>query len=479
MQTRKLSVLVSMFPYAGNSSGSSMVYEVTDWLVRLMVKLKTEEKYTSRIDQVAYTSFNDTPITMTRNEAVKEAKAAGFDILVMVDSDMKPDMYVGDDPTAVPFFDAAFDEIYAHYDNGPLVIGAPYGGRPPHENMFVFKWSGHMNCDEETPFSLEQYSREEAVRMKGVEECAALPTGLIMYDMRAFDLIDPPYFSYEWTDETESGKASTEDVVNTRDISLAGIAQLGYNPVMCAWDSWAGHMKVWTVGRPHLMTAANVATTLRRAFLRSDKQESVVDFRSKVMDLIHPVSEMDHETAQEHVDAVVELANSLGDELGRGLMIAEVGCWTGRITAELVENGHDVVCVDTFEGSPTDLTGEMAKNRDIYQEWNDRLSECEGGQAWAIVADSVEAAAGEEDESYDMVIIDADHSYEAVFEDIKAWKSKVSKGGVMIGHDYCTQQFPGVDKAVEDAVLMGILDSVEPYCVSAEHGGYWMWRNDG
>lgn len=283
MKQKKLSVLFAMFPYAGNSSGSSMVYEVTDWLVRWMVKLKTEEQYTSRIDNIAYTSFNDTPITMTRNEAVKTAKEAGFDILVMVDSDMHPDMYVKDG--AVPFFDAAFDKIYDHYEKGPLCIGAPYGGRPPYENMFVFQWSGHMNNGPETPFSLEQYSREEAIKMTGVEECAALPTGLIMYDMRCFDLIGTPYFQYEWSSDDQSGKASTEDVVNTRDISLAGIAQLGYNPVMCAWDSWAGHQKVWTVGKPGLLTAENVSESLRAAFGRGKMNERVIDFRSPVADI--------------------------------------------------------------------------------------------------------------------------------------------------------------------------------------------------
>lgn len=476
MKQKKLSVLIAMFPYAGNSSGSSMVYEVTEWLVKLTVALKTDPKYTSRIENVAFTSFNDTPITMTRNEAVEEARKAGFDILVMVDSDMKPDMYVGDDPNAVPFFDAAFDAIYDHYEKGPLVIGAPYGGRPPHENMFVFKWSGHMNCDEETPFSLEQYSREEACRMSGIQECAALPTGLIMYDVRSFDLIDVPYFQYEWTDKTQSHKASTEDVVNTRDISLGGLAQLGYNPVMCAWDSWAGHMKVWTVGKPHLMTAENVAATLKRAFLRGEKAEQRIDFRSPIMDHLSNVEDMDHETADEHIEAVVDLLNSRGP----GQRVVEIGVWTGKMSEAIIRAGHRHTAVDTFEGSETDLTGAMAATRDIYQEFKDRMAGIPdtGFARKVLVEDSLAAARATFDDWYDVVIIDADHSYDATFEDIKAWKPKVKKGGVMIGHDYMTQQFPGVDKAVEDAVLHGILDRVEPFCVSEEHGGFWLWRNE-
>src|SRR6185369_145762 len=60
---------------------------------------------------------------------------------------------------------------------------------------------------------------------------------------------------------------STEDVTNTRDISLAGCVKLGYNPVHCAWDSWIGHHKPWNVGKPQRFMAAQVGNALRRAVL--------------------------------------------------------------------------------------------------------------------------------------------------------------------------------------------------------------------
>lgn len=277
MTPRRLSVLIAFFPYAGNSTGSSMAFDVTEWFAKTLVKVKKDE----RIADIYIRSFCDTPITMTRNESVNAARELGADILVMVDSDMRPDMY----PDAPKFWDVAFDKIYEHYEKGPLVIAAPYGGTPPHENMFVFKWRGYMNAGEETPFSLEQYTREEAAKMKGLEEAAALPTGLIMYDVRAFDLIEKPYFRYEWTDESESGKASTEDVQNTRDICIAGIQQLGYNPIMCAWDCWAGHLKVWCVGKPGILTSEAVSDSLKRALERGSRNERQVYFQSAI---VHP-----------------------------------------------------------------------------------------------------------------------------------------------------------------------------------------------
>lgn len=274
MAERKLSIYISTFPYAGNSTGSSLTWPTAVWLIQSMHRLKSEEKFTSRVGDVFLEAFADTPITMTRNAAVREAQSVGADILVMLDSDMQPDCQPGDEDF-VPFLDAAFDRIYSKYDEGPRVVGAPYMGTPPFENAFIFSWTKHGN-GMESPFELRQYTREECIYLSGIQEAAALPTGLIMYDMRCFDLIDAPYFSYEWTDNTESQKASTEDVQNTRDISLAGCRQLGYNPVECAWSSWAGHLKNSCVRKPLVYTAKDVSENLANALSRPDSREKLV-----------------------------------------------------------------------------------------------------------------------------------------------------------------------------------------------------------
>jgi hypothetical protein len=73
-----------------------------------------------------------------------------------------------------------------------------------------------------------------------------------------------------------------------------------------------------------------------------------------------------------------------------------------------------------------------------------------------IVRDlSVEAAKQFPDNYFDYVYIDADHSYEAVRDDIKAWYPKVRQFGVLGGHDYIRNQekiFEGVNKAVNEFI---------------------------
>lgn len=56
-----------------------------------------------------------------------------------------------------------------------------------------------------------------------------------------------------------------------------------------------------------------------------------------------------------------------------------------------------------------------------------------------------------EDGSLFFVFIDADHRYEPVAHDIALWKPKVKAGGILAGHDYVADEWPGVVQAVDEA----------------------------
>lgn len=213
--------------------------DVTDWMLQTQAKTMRDP----RVDRVYITKFDDTPITMTRNLAIEFAKARNVDYLLMVDSDMGPDE---PNPGAKPFWDTSFDFVLRHRHK-PCVVGAPYVGPPPVHNIYVFRWRNHMNGALNHDFRLDQFTRDEAERLTGITEVAALPTGLILIDMRAIDYLKPPYFYYEWADETKSRKVSTEDVTFTRDLSVAGI------PLFCNWDAWAKHYKYYGGGKPRCL----------------------------------------------------------------------------------------------------------------------------------------------------------------------------------------------------------------------------------
>ena len=268
---RKLSVFFG-FPVYGCTGGPpTVVASLLTYMTRAYAHLyhARESGKDKRLGSFSMDFASDTPATLTRNRLVKMAREAEADVLVMLDSDQDMLLHTTDFDFK-PWFDSCFDFIYNNYDKGPHVIAAPYCGPPTgdHENMFVFRWRIQSDRGRETMYHLDQYTREEAALMSGICEAAALPTGAIMYDMRCFDLIEPPYFRYEYKDKYETEKMGTEDVTNTRDISIAGLLKYGYNPVYCNWDSPVGHWKPWLVpGRPKVYSAACVSKSLQKAIL--------------------------------------------------------------------------------------------------------------------------------------------------------------------------------------------------------------------
>jgi hypothetical protein len=253
-------IMFCRFPF-----GASEHPEVTDWMVKTLIKCKSMPSVASTFSA----KIDDTPITMGRNRAVKAAREANCHYLVMIDSDMVPDLAI---PGARPFWDSSWEFMMQQREDGPCVIAAPYCGPPPHENVYVFRWSNRQNDNPNAGFSLQQFEREEAAFRGGIEEVAALPTGLIIFDMRAFTMIPPPYFQYEYEDEFETHKATTEDVFCTRNLSICGV------PQYCNWDAWAGHVKRKIVSKPVITTSDDVREEYRKAILSGRKSNEQLRF---------------------------------------------------------------------------------------------------------------------------------------------------------------------------------------------------------
>lgn len=292
MTPAKLNIMIARFPYAGTGATQSENPDVADWLVETVCKMKADP----RVGEISRFRRSDTPIPMVRNAAVHEARQARADLLLMVDSDMAPDVeLLAGDATAKPFWESSFDFLFERKMKGLVtVVGAPYCGPPPCENVYVFRWAdwqSHHPADV-PDWRQEAFSREEAAGLGGFGEVSALPTGLILFDMAAFDLIEHPYFYYEFAGDgrecqacgcrkpgPQRQKDSTEDVTSTRDMALILHEKLGYNPLFCAWDSWAGHWKPKCVRKPRPVGLDDIGQNYRRAVLagrRADTQNREV-----------------------------------------------------------------------------------------------------------------------------------------------------------------------------------------------------------
>jgi predicted O-methyltransferase YrrM len=111
--------------------------------------------------------------------------------------------------------------------------------------------------------------------------------------------------------------------------------------------------------------------------------------------------------------------------------IIEIGSYLGRSCRALCDNTQgQVTAVDTWgveHPAYGDITGLFAK----FQE---NMIDCENLRVIKMM--SLDAAKELAGETFDMVFIDADHSYEAVKADIEAWMPLVISGGLLCGHDY-------------------------------------------
>lgn len=260
--------------------------------------------------------ITSTPATMCRNAAVEAAKDARADYLLMVDSDMAPDL-----PGQKPFLPAALEFAMAH--DGPCLVGAPYCGAPPDERVMCFRAAYEGSRVSARP-TFGDFAREEAAGKTGFERVAAIGTGLLLIDLRAVERIEPPYFEYEWTDRTMSAWVSTEDVVFTRDLGFAGV------PSYVAWDCWAGHWKSVLIGRPVCPPAERFPRRLAehcRSGLR--KQMQVPDLLARDWNALLRAAKA------RGADAVESLAGLSPDE-----WLATAGCdaeTAGRLAAWLAE----------------------------------------------------------------------------------------------------------------------------------------------
>lgn len=136
---------------------------------------------------------------------------------------------------------------------------------------------------------------------------------------------------------------------------------------------------------------------------------------------------------------------------------AELGVSKGRFTMFLSATMHDMsmTAIDRWAPQPDNLQedGETYSTWDhetSYSEFKRNCAEYFPGRVKIIRGDSAETAAQFEDGSFDFAFIDADHSYTGCKRDIDAWHPKVRQGGMVCGHDYSQERWPGVVKAVEE-----------------------------
>jgi predicted O-methyltransferase YrrM len=143
--------------------------------------------------------------------------------------------------------------------------------------------------------------------------------------------------------------------------------------------------------------------------------------------------------------------------------VIEVGCWQGRSTCALANAAHPEIvhAVDTWVGSPGEISADLAAGRDVFAEFNHNVKVLTHGNVethrmgWREFFDGYTSRVK-------FIHIDAEHTYSEVSENIEAVLPLMVPCGVICGDD-----------AHHEPVRQAVLDTLGDGFVSAS---LWIWR---
>lgn len=134
-------------------------------------------------------------------------------------------------------------------------------------------------------------------------------------------------------------------------------------------------------------------------------------------------------------------------------VVAELGNAEGRFSETILKWGvSKLFMVDTWRklNQTGDGNFDESWHQNNYKEAMERVEPFKE-KVTVLRGLSFDMAVHVEDNSLDLLYIDACHEYESVMKDLKAWYPKVKTGGIISCHDFLAKQY-GVNRAVKDFV---------------------------
>jgi hypothetical protein len=187
------------------------------------------------------------------------------------------------------------------------------------------------------------------------------------------------------------------------------------------------------------------------------------------------LTEIIKQVCQSDRSKIFEIINFLENPI-----ICEVGVQLGNHFNDiLTENVKEAYAVDSWTSF-----GKISENDSLFsqQELDQQHQQvCErfsSDTRVKVIRDfSKNASLMFEDDYFDFIYIDADHTYEAVKSDLESWYPKLKKGGIMSGHDYVevTTSVPfGVVQAVNEFLKKNNISNESFFLTSEQYASYFI-----
>jgi predicted O-methyltransferase YrrM len=141
-------------------------------------------------------------------------------------------------------------------------------------------------------------------------------------------------------------------------------------------------------------------------------------------------------------------------DLCKDKTVLELGSMYGQSSYVIASVAKHLTCVDAWEDGCPYLS---SFQRDIYSQFKNMEAEFDENMKDFTNVTKLKGLTTEYEVTiwlepqYDIVLVDADHSYEGVIEDIKLYHARHKE--YIVFHDYGTPTWPGVKEAVDNMLV--------------------------
>jgi hypothetical protein len=152
---------------------------------------------------------------------------------------------------------------------------------------------------------------------------------------------------------------------------------------------------------------------------------------------------------------VIETRNDLLNTMDKNLVVCEIGVFKGDFSKIMLDilSPKELHLIDIFDGMM--CSGDKDGNDIIWTNLDEEYMNVKNtfsndNRVYVHKGLSYDILNSFEDNYFDMVYIDGNHSYDGVKSDLKSSFLKVKNGGLICGHDYISSKFEGVVRAVDE-----------------------------
>jgi cephalosporin hydroxylase len=162
---------------------------------------------------------------------------------------------------------------------------------------------------------------------------------------------------------------------------------------------------------------------------------------------------------------------SIAQSLPQDCRIVEIGVADGKSSIYLAEalanmnKRFHLTMIDSLDYGHTEQLTEILMNIQ-----KSKLSE----HIQFLPFDSLKASCKFNDGSLHFVFIDSSHKYEETKAEIRLWYRKLFDGSTLAGHDYFSQENPGVKMAVDEVIPVDLLETY----ATENNCGVWAIRKE-